>query len=82
MPATGNRSCGTIWLVYASDKLSVNLAYQCRFDMLESPTSMALGIFGAELFLNIIDITVIPLVESLSIHSPHGALNNGAYFWN
>lgn len=50
--------------------------------MLESPTSMALGIFGAELFLNIIDITVIPLVESLSIHSPHGALNNGAYFWN
>jgi len=50
--------------------------------MFESPTTMALGIFGARLFLNIIDITVIPLVESLSVHSPHGALNNGAYFWN
>lgn len=34
MPATGNRSCGTIWPVYASDKLSVNLAYQWWFDML------------------------------------------------
>lgn len=50
--------------------------------MFESPTSMALGIFGAKLFLNIIDIAVIPLVESLAIHSPHGAVNNGAYFWN
>lgn len=50
--------------------------------MFESPTSMALGIFGAKLFLNIIDVAVIPLVESLAIHSPHGAVNNGAYFWN
>lgn len=50
--------------------------------MFESPTSMALGIFGAKLFLNIIDFTVISLVESLAVHAPHGAVNNGAYFWN
>lgn len=43
---------------------------------------MALDTPGAKLFLNIIDITIIPLVESLTIHSPHGAVNSGAYFWN
>lgn len=41
---------------------------------------MALGILGAKLCLSIVGIAVIPLVESLSFRSPHGALNGDVYF--